>query len=208
MLVFLLRHQLCTIGCMSDDFAKHFPLRQARTHEVCGAGAQAFAFALAGQMRASVLWISEDWQTAQINPVGFGVYLAPQNMLIAKVKDQVDGLASAEEALRSGAVSLVVIELSKPLSLLAGRRLQLAAEAGKSTGLCIIPEGAGSNAAESRWRCEPVFDAGDSTLMRWEIIKNKTGTLANWNLRWDAKTSRIIVVSKAAQRPGSARASG
>jgi len=128
----------------------------------------------------------------------------PQKLLLSKVKNQADGLAVAEEALRSGAVCLVVIELYQPLSFTAGRRLQLAAQAGPTTGLCIIPEGQGNNAAETRWRCSPVFDpvpiiaSQDSTLQRWEITKNKSGTLGTWDVSWDAQTRRINVVSKAA----------
>ncbi|PRY74525.1 protein ImuA [Yoonia maritima] len=140
------------------------------------------------------MWVSKAWQAEQINPNGFSAYMDPQNLLISKVKDQDDGLAVAEESLRSGAVSLTVIELTKSLSFTAGRRLQLAAETGRSTGLCIIPEGMGNNAAESRWRCSPLFDPQDSTLQRWEIIKNKSGTLSAWDVRWDAETRRVIVV--------------
>ncbi len=164
-----------------------------------------FSFALGGQITGSVLWICEGWRTEQISPTGFAPYLDPQNLLYAKAKGQPNVLAVAEEALRSGAISLVIMELSAPIGLTAGRRLQLAAEAGRSTGLCIISEGMGSNAAETRWRCAPIFDAKDSTLQRWELIKNKSGTLSEWDVKWDAETRRVIVVSEAAQRQGSAR---
>ena len=177
-----------------SDLAAHFPLKKSRTHEVCGPNALSFAFAMAGQTGGSVMWVSESWQVEQINPSGFCNYMDPQNLLTSKVKDQDDGLAVVEESLRSGAISLTVIELTKPFSLTAGRRLQLAAETGRSTGLCIIPEGMGNNAAESRWRASPLFNPQDSTLQRWEIIKNKSGTLSAWDVRWDAETRRIIVV--------------
>ncbi len=154
------------------------------------------------------MWACEIWQATQINPTGFSPFLDPQKLLLAKARDQVEVLALAEEALRSGAVSLVVMDLSKSLSLTAGRRLQLAAEAGKTIGLCIIPEGMGSNAAETRWRCTPVFSPEDSTLQRWELTKNKSGTSYAWDVRWDAETRRVIMVSKVAQRPGSARTPG
>ncbi len=179
---------------MMSDLSVHFPLKRSRTHEVCGPTALSFSFALAGETGGNVMRISEDWQASQINPVGLSAYLDPQYLLTSKVKNQDEGLAVMEESLRSGAVSLAVIELTKPLSFTAGRRLQLAAETGCSTGLCIIPEGMGNNAAESRWRCSPLFDPQDSTLQRWEIIKNKSGTLRAWDVRWDAETRRVIVV--------------
>ena len=85
--------------------------------------------------------------------------------------------------------------------------MQLAAQAGHTTGLCLIPEGMGSNAAETRWHCSPVFDptggAADSTLQCWELIKNKSGTLGAWHVRWDAAARRLYVVSPAGERPGS-----
>lgn len=188
---------------MSSQFQEQFPLRKGRTHEAYGPNAVGFAFALAGHLTGPVLWVNEAWQGTKINPVGFSTYLDPKRLLMAKAKEQTDVLAVAEEALRSGSVSLVVMELTKPLGLTAGRRLQLAAEAGKSTGLCLIPEGMGSNAAETRWYCAPVFDPEDSTLQRWQLTKNKTGTVALWDVRWDAKTRRIIVVSETGERPGS-----
>lgn len=189
----------------------NFPLRTDRTHEVCGPSAPSFAVALGGYLAGTVLWICESWQRDHINPTGFAPHMDPQNLLFTKVKDQADGLAVAEEALRSGTVRLVVIELHQPFSFTAGRRLQLAAQTGAATGLCIIPEGQGNNAAGTRWCCSPVFDPApipdpqDSTLQRWEIIKNKSGTFATWDVTWDAQTRRIIVVSKTAQRTGYAR---
>lgn len=183
---------------MMSDLSAHFPLKRSRTHEVCGPIALSLSLALAEQTGGNMMWISENWQAGQINPAGFSAYLDPQKLLTSKVKDQDEGLAVMEESLRSGAISLAVIELTKPLSFTAGRRLQLAAETGRSTGLCIISEGMGNNAAESRWRCSPLFNpnsnGGDSTLQRWEIIKNKSGTLSTWDVRWDAEARRIIVV--------------
>ena len=186
---------------MLSDFPDHFPPRRNRVHEACGPNAFGFAFALAGHLRGSVLWVREAWQADQINPAGFSPYVDPHSLLIAKGNDQTEVLASAEEALRSGAVALTVIELTKPIGLTAGRRLQLAAEAGQSMGLCIVPEGTGSNAVETRWHCTSVFDPADSTLQRWELIKNKSGTLTAWDVRWNAEARRIIVVSEARERP-------
>lgn len=121
-------------------------------------------------------------------------------------RDQTETLAVTEEALRDGSVPLVVLGITRRLNLREGRRLQLAAKAGNTTGLCLIPEGMGSNAAETRWHCTPVFDAGDSTLMRWKIIKNKSGTLGSWHVRWNATSHRFDVVSPAGERPDSADA--
>ena len=183
------------------------PLRPERVHEVCGAGAVSFA-AVAAARVSTLLWVREAWQTEAINPVGLSAFFDPSKLLLAKTRNQIETLSVAEEALKDGAVELVVIEISRPLNLREGRRLQLAAQAGQTTGLCLIPEGMGSNAAETRWLCTPVFDAGDSTRMRWEIIKNKSGTLGAWHVRWNAETRRLDMVSPAGKRPGSEGAPG
>jgi protein ImuA len=186
------------------DFSTHFPPIPTRSHEVCGPSALSFAFALGGTLGGKVLWVREAWLGDTINPVSFADYLDPNQVLIAQAPSHIDALAVAEEALRSGDIALVVMELSQPIGLTEGRRLQLAAQAGRSTGLCILPEGMGSNAAQTRWHCAPVFDehntSEDSTLQLWKLTKNKSGTLSAWTVEWHAQTRRINVVSKTAQR--------
>ena len=174
-----------------------FPLKSDRVHEVCGPSKRSFTAVHAATVQGPVFWIGEKWQAEQLNPIGFNDFFSPERLLSVSTSNQIETLAVAEEALRSGATSLVILELSNPLDLTAGRRLQLAARAGKAMGLAIISEEMGSNAAETRWRCAPLFDPKDSTLQRWELIKNKTGTLGVWNVRWSASSRRINVVSKA-----------
>lgn len=174
-----------------------FPPAKSRTHEVCGAGAYVFAFALAARLDGDVMWVCGNWEPAQINPTGFADFIEPSKMTVSNTRNQTETLAVAEETLRSGAVSLVVLSLGKPLGLTEGRRLQLAARDGKSTGLVIIPDGMGSNASETRWRCIPVLDPKDSTLQKWKLIKNKSGTLGVWHVRWDTASRRLTVVSPA-----------
>lgn len=184
-----------------------YPLLGSRVHEVCGAAAYSFALQTAAQMGTQVLWIRESWVPGTLNPNGFGDF-DPARLLLAQTPSQTDTLAVAEEALRDGAVPLVVLELTAPIGLIAGRRLQLAAKSGRSTGICLIPEGMGSNASETRWRASPVYDVQqqDSTLQNWEIIKNKSGTLGAWHVRWNSKARCISVVSPARKRPGFAGA--
>ena len=114
---------------------------------------------------------------------------------------ETDLLWCIEEALRAAPVGLVIAEPEKPLSLTAGRRLQLAAEVGRSTGLLLIREDAGSNATETRWHCEPMASpAPDSTLHLWTRNKNKKGTLGNWVLNWHGTSAAFHLVSEAGER--------
>lgn len=186
---------------MSADSLPAFPLRPARVHEVCGAAARGFAAVAAAPM-ARALWLRETWQRETLNPVGLSAFLDPARLLVAQAADQTDLLAVTEEALRDGSVPLVVLDISQRLNLREGRRLQLAAKAGGATGLCLISEGMGSNAAETRWQARPICDdqaRDDSTLMRWDLIKNKSGTLGAWHVRWASETRRLHMVSPAGQ---------
>jgi protein ImuA len=174
-----------------------FPLTPARAHEAQGPGAPFFAIAACAVQPKPCLWIAERWQAEGLNPYGVAEFMDPAHLLLAHTPNQLESLASAEEALRSGAFGVVVTRLSEPLTLFTGRRLLLAAQAGESLGVFLIPEGAGSPAAETRWHCAPHFSAKDSTLHHWRLIKNKSGTLTEWVIRWDEQARGISVVSEA-----------
>lgn len=194
---------------MSDDFFALHPLKPGRMHELHGPGAWVFALALGARLGGTVLWVRQGWQTEALHPAGVSPIMDSGDLLVANARDQTEVLAVAEEGLRSGAVPLVVMELTRPLDLTTGRRLQLAARDGGVTALAILPEGMGSNAAESRWLCQPIFDpvpAGpDSTLQNWRLTKNKSGTLGDWNVRWDTSAGYVRMVPPAGQRPGLTR---
>lgn len=198
---------------MMTELKELFPLEVCRAHEVCGAGASAFAaMACSANQKNSkraVLWLQLDWQTSSLNPTGLMPFCDPSRIILAKVKNHQALLSCTEEALRSTAVSHVVTELHHPLDLTAGRRLQLAAKVGHTTSILIIPEEMGSNAAQTRWRCSPelMLSVSDEqnpitnglTVQHWELIKNKKGTLSSWKVSWDAQAHRVIVVSEACQ---------
>ncbi|MBR3369391.1 MAG: hypothetical protein IKG52_02040 [Rhodobacteraceae bacterium] len=197
---------------MSCDPSSSTFLRAARVHEVSGAGATAFASILAARMDGMVLWVCESRQAGTLHPPGLAAFVDPARIVLACTPNQTDTLAVAEEALRDGSAPLVVITITRPLDLREGRRLQLAARTGHTTGLCIIPEGMGSNAAETRWHATPALDIephrSDSTLMHWEINKNKSGTIGAWHVRWNSETRHLHVVSPTGNRSGSAGTSG
>ena len=179
-----------------------FPLRPSRVHEVCGPLSAGFALVSAAQAK-QVLWIHEGWRSDMIGVAGLAACLDTSRLLFAVTASQTETLAVAEEALRDGSVELIIMDLTAPIGLTAGRRLQLAAQAGQTTGLCLIPEEMGSPAAETRWRCSALPDPGppteDSTLQRWELIRNKSGTNGAWHVRWSRSAGRLIVVSSAGE---------
>lgn len=190
---------------MLHDLTIYHPLRKSRVHEVCGGGTFGFGAIVAGQSKGNTLWIPQAWRSDHLNSTGLSAFCNPSRILLAQVNDQMEGLTVMEEALRDGSLSHVIIERDHPLDLTAGRRLQLAAKTGDTTGLCIISEGMGSNAAETRWQCDPVFDPerADSTLMRWSLMKNKSGILRDWYVCWNPhhpnQANRLAVVSPPGQ---------
>lgn len=177
-----------------------FSLAPARVHEAEGHGRRTFALFQAARHKGSLVWILPahipELPMLRGLPEGVG-----ERLHLLRPEGETDLLWCVEEALRSAPVSLVIAEPEKPLSLTAGRRLQLAAEAGRTTGLLLIRREAGSNATETRWRCEPLpAMAVDSTPHRWSLNKNKRGTTGSWVLNWDGASAAFDLVSAAGER--------
>ncbi|SMD06072.1 ImuA family protein [Primorskyibacter flagellatus] len=191
---------------MADEAAT-FALAPARVHEAEGPGRRAFALWQAARHDGPLIWAlpahAPHLPMLRGLPEEVGARLH-----VIRPGSEVDLLWSVEECLRSPGVALVIAEPSSPLSLIAGRRLQLAAETGQTTGLMLILEGQGSNAAETRWQCAPLAgESRDSTLHRWDLKKNKKGTLRFWTANWNGKTSALHLVPAAGKRDQSAETS-
>jgi len=176
-----------------------FALFRARVHEAEGRGRHAFALFQAARHPGQVVWILPDHAPQTLLPGGLPEGLAGRLMLL-RPKGETDLLWALEESLRAAPIGLVIAEPEKPLSLTAGRRLQLAAEAGRTTGLLLIREGQGSNATETRWHCAARAGAADSTLHDWALNKNKKGTLGSWTLNWDGASAAFNLVSETRER--------
>ncbi|WP_168199092.1 ImuA family protein [Pseudorhodobacter turbinis] len=176
----------------SDDA---FTLRQRRVHEAEGRGRRAFALLQAARHSGPLVWIlpahAVEVPMLRGLPLGIG-----ERLHLLRPGSETDLLWCIEEALRAVPVGLVIAEPSQPLSLTAGRRFQLAAEAGRTTGLMLIQTDAGSNATETRWSCDPQANPqADSTLHRWTLKKNKRGNLGSWILNWNGASAAVHMVS-------------
>ncbi|PIL21759.1 hypothetical protein P775_02710, partial [Puniceibacterium antarcticum] len=163
-------------------------------------GRRAFAWFQAARHPGPLVWILpehvQELPMLRGLPRGVG-----ERLHLLRPVGEADLLWCIEEALRTQAVSLVIAAPQKPLSLIAGRRLQLAAEAGRTTGLMLIRAGAGSNAAETRWCCAPLAsEAADSTLFQWALIKNKQGTIGSWVVNWNGASDTVHMVCEVRER--------
>lgn len=186
-------------------------LRSGRVHEVTGAAARAFAAAQAGLRAGPIVWITGPTRkgAARLDPYGAAAFFDPARLLLVEAKAPDDVFWAMEEALRSGAAPFVVAEPFQGADLTRSRRLQLAAEAGGSTGLSTPPDDTlVANATETRWRAEPASDfddveilaGGERPVWRWELLKNKRGPLGDWRVGWDARARppRQAVIGQAA----------
>ncbi len=191
---------------MADE-APPLTLAPARVHEAEGPGRRAFALWQAARYEGPLIWAlpahAPHLPMLRGLPEDVGTRLH-----VLRPASEIDLLWSVEECLRSPSVALVIAEPDKPLSLIAGRRLQLAAEAGQTTGLMLIREGQGSYAAETRWHCAPLAGEGrDSTLHHWDLKKNKRGTTGFWTTNWNGKTAALHLVCAAGERDQPAQTS-
>ena len=177
-----------------------FALLSRRVHEAEGRGRRAFALFQAARHTGSLIWIVPahipELPMLRGLPQDVGARLH-----VLRPVSETDLLWCIEETLRAAPVGLVIAEPSKPLELTAGRRLQLAAEAGGTTGLMLIRQNAGSNATETRWACEPLASpAADLTLLHWSLVKNKKGTIGHWTVSWNGASAAFHMVSQTGER--------
>jgi len=194
-------------------------------HEVMGAGpdeedgAAPAAFAagilarLAQGAGGPVLWCLA---ANDVYAPGLAAYgLPPQRLLLARCRGDEDVLWAMEEGLRSAVLAAVLGEVGA-LAATAGRRLQLACEAGGVTGFVLrrwrnfamaerqrgLP-----SAAATRWRiaAAPSRDAGvpgiGVPLWRVELLRCRGGVPNAWLMEEGDATGHVAVSAELVDRP-------
>ncbi|WP_043645976.1 ImuA family protein [Caenispirillum salinarum] len=131
--------------------------------------------------------------------------LPPDRLMIARAADDAEVLWAMEEGLRCPALAAVIGQ-ARDADLTAGRRLQLAAEAGGVTGFLLAAggrapggKGAGTTsvAATTRWRVVPAPSApvGWPGIgpARWSVTLERCrgGLPAHWTLEWNDETGDL-----------------
>ncbi len=192
-------------------------IRPGRVHEATGPGRRAFAAALAGRLAGPVLWVQEGRTRDLLCPQGLTAFFDPARLVLARPLGGRALLQVAEEALRSGAATLVVAELGEAPDLTQSRRLQLAAgDGGRHVrGLCLVPEArTRANAAETSWHCTPVPGSRPSPYpgqarQLWDLVKNKRGRLGAWEVALGEVALGAIALGEAREEaPGTDRPGG
>lgn len=197
-------------------------LRLDSLHEVAGASpgisddaaATLFLAGIAARAWGPVLWVvrRRDLFAPGIAQAG----LASERVLYAEATDDAEVLALMEEGLRHRGLGAVIGEV-KRASMPNTRRLQLAAEGGKTIALLLkrhAREGgnplAVPSAAVTRWRIAaapsaplPVAGIGRA---RWrvELVRQRGGEPHEWKMEACDDTGRLALPARLANRPAAA----
>lgn len=145
-------------------------LQRGRVHEFCGPARITLAALLMAKTQGVVIWVHPGWTSEWLNPSGLCSLADPARLIFLRATREDDILWAGEEALRSGAAPLVVMDLDTPPALTPVRRLHLAAEAGAAAarndtglpplGVMLLAEQGGAQGAESRWHAAPAPGSG------------------------------------------------
>ena len=152
-------------------------LTKGRLHECAGRARRSFALMLAVKTRGTIIWISSPHSPDQLNPAGIASFIDPGRFLFIKISHKRDMLWAMEEALRSGAVELIIADLPYIPALTPIRRLQLAAEAGGELGivaplgLILTPDTGGAQGVETRWTLQP---STQEFYAKWFLSRTKS----------------------------------
>ena len=159
---------------------KDIDLDLGRVHECAGRARRVFALMLAARTSGPVLWIAPAYGTDKLNPDGMLRFVDPGRFIFVAPQRAEDLLWSMEEALRSGAVPLVVADMPGFPALTPVRRLHLAAEAGaaqaprRPLGLLLTPDEGGAQGVETRWVMQPdMVNALPHDHLRWHLARRR-----------------------------------
>ncbi len=168
---------------------------------------QAAAFALhragsAGDDRPVVFVATAQWRRERggLSARGLiGLGLCLSRAILVRAEREIDALWALEEVLKSGAAAGGVATVEQP-SLVATRRLDFAAHAGRATGV-VLRAGASRDlsAARLRWRIAALpsaphpFDLRAPGAMRLKagLERRRNGPLGVWDLEQDHETHRL-----------------
>ncbi len=144
------------------------------------------------QFQGTAVWISSSRTLFPAALKGFGIN--PDKIIFVDLKKEKDVLYAVEESLKCNRLTTVVGEI-KQVSFKEARRLQLAAEQSRVTGLLIRhqPNILNTIACVSRWRITSlpsklVDDMPGVGFPRWnvELLKVRNGKPGSWKLEWSS----------------------
>ncbi|MCB0488076.1 MAG: Error-prone repair protein ImuA [Cyclobacteriaceae bacterium] len=158
------------------------------------AATSGFVSAVASHLMKShgvAMWISQRQWMFPPSFKSFG--LDPDRILFVKTSKEKESLWVMEEALKCGALTVVVSELCD-LTFTASRRLQLAVEQSRVTGFVLRHryKKLSTNACVSRWQVsslptDSIDDLPGIGFPKWkvELLRIRNGYPNTWNVQWN-----------------------
>ncbi len=183
-----------------DPLGDILTLAPGRMHEFCGPARRVLATWVMGRLSvgAPVIWIRPGWSAEHLHPQALRDWTSPEGLITLTPAREAEALGCAEEALRSGAVALVVVELASPPALTPLRRLHLAAGTGLARrrsgaasgalwGCVLTPEQGGTPGVESRWHLTPCAAQDGSVTPAWRLerLRARMAPRAAWHIDAD-----------------------
>jgi protein ImuA len=168
-------------------------LVRARAHEAAGPARVTFALLAAARLEGAVLWLQPSWSCERLMGDGVRRFVDPCRLVFGRARTPDELLWAAEEALRTGVVPLVVVELPEAPRLTPVRRLHLAAEAGAERGtapvaLLLTPGAGGTPGIETRWLLAPAPGWARDGRARWRLTRARARMAPErtWEMRIEA----------------------
>jgi protein ImuA len=222
-------HASASLGCAAIDTALGGGLARGALHEVFAAAdaAPATGFALALALRAAgerpILWVRQDFsgvETGALYAPGLAdLGLAPERLILVRVRDGPGVLRAAEEAARCSSLGAVVIEPwgePRALDLTATRRLARAAEtSGVPLIMLRLAASPAPSAATTRWevRAAPSSplpaNAPGHPAFAVTLARRKAGAGGrSWSVEWNRDRREFISLEIASLESVGATLSG
>ncbi len=203
-------HTAVTFGVPEMDHAlSPEGLAAGSLHEFSGATATGLVAALAGRTGGAVLWCARAFDPAPLYPPGLARFGLDMNALVlARARHRTDALWVAEEAMKSGAFTAVILEADFVLSLTHSRRLQLSLEESRTLGLVLSSPGiaaaGAASAARTRWRVTPhrtPAAPGPQACWRLELLRSREGRTRTWEVVWHDTEDRFDLLAPSRHGP-------
>lgn len=180
-----------------------------------------FALAAADASRpGAVMWVRQarlGLEHGEISERALARFCAPaRKLLTVRAGLLAEALWASEEAVRSGAVALVIAEL-EDADFTAARRLALASERSGVPLIALMPHSrAGASPAAARWRVAPApsapnpFDARAPGRPRWRAALERAREAPQragevFELEYDDETLSLHLAAPLAARPAAPR---
>jgi protein ImuA len=206
--------EVASLGPVIDRALPWPGLPRRALHEVAGEAGSSFAAAIAGRLTAqggALVWcqtVASERRLGLLHGPGLRRFgLDWRRLVLVRAPDEAAVLWAMEESLRSPVVACAVGELSR-IDLLTSRRLQLAAEAGRSTGIALRsgPIDPAPHAALTRWRAEPfpALTLGGAQGWKLTLWRCKGGAPGNFRVVWDEQTLAFDLAPRLAAGAGPA----